>query len=386
VRAGSFSGLVRAAALPYHPPGMSPFTAPPDAPPDAMHAPPSSQRAAAPRIPGAREQVLPAAENLFKATLVIALLLGSFAAAGRIAKAADASALSYNAALAVTWGAAALLALVNGVLVTAMIALAHDAVHRVLFPSAFWNETWGGILSGLSLVPFHANRQFHLTHHGYAHQPVLDPEAAMHNHAFLYAATVGSFIGIREQYRIFFRNLAHAGDPRFTGRALRDLGFVAFAAAFYFGLPPALGIPLHLTVLPMLLVFPLVFSFRALSDHYGIPATETRAAARQDIVDAGADSWSAGSDRRQAEVSGWVVLTAPWLEWLWSHVNYHEVHHKYPYLSHRYMPEVFAATRDRHPYLVVRGYWRSVAHLCRRGYYASPDEVRRYRWQDDRTP
>src|SRR5262249_40002568 len=215
-----------------------------------------------------------------------------------------------------------------------------------------------------------------LTHHGYAHQEELDPEAVMHARPFLYAATVGSFIGIREQYRIFFRNLAHAGDPRIRGRAVRDVLFVAFAGAFYFGLVPLLGIPLRYSVLPMLLVFPLVFSFRALSDHYGIPATHKRSASRQDIVDAGADSWNAGSEKRQAEVSGWVVLTAPWLEWLWSHVNYHEVHHKYPYLSHRYMPDVFAATKGRHPYLVVRGYWRSFARLSRAGYYASPDEVR----------
>ena len=349
-------------------------------PSDAASPAPSIAARAQARIPTAREQVLPVAENLSKAILVIALLLGSFAASGWIAAAADASlSLSWEAARAVSWGAALLLAVVNGVLLTAMIALAHEAVHRVLFRSAFWNELWGGILSGLSLVPFHANRQFHLTHHGYAHQEELDPEAAMHDHPFLYAATVGSFIGIGEQYRIFFRNLAHAGDPLIRGRALRDVLFVVFAAVFYFGLVPALGIPLRYSVLPMLLVFPLVFSFRALSDHYGIPATQKRSSTRQDIVDAGADSWNAGSEKRQAEVSGWVVLTAPWLEWLWSHVNYHEVHHKYPYLSHRYMPEVFAATKGRYPYLVVRGYWRSFAHLCRRGYYGSADEVRAYR-------
>ena len=117
----------------------------------------------------------------------------------------------------------------------------------------------------------------------------------MHNHSFLYAATVGSFIGIREQYRIFFRNLRHAADPKFTGRAVRDIFFVALAAGFYFVLVPALGIPLTVSVLPMLLVFPLVFSFRALSDHYGIPSTDRRAAAREDIVDAGADTWAPGA-------------------------------------------------------------------------------------------
>jgi hypothetical protein len=45
------------------------------------------------------------------------------------------------------------------------------------------------------------------------------------------------------------------------------------------------------------------------------------------------------------------------------------VHHKYPYLSHRYLPQVFAATQARHPYFVVRGYWRSLLDLRRRRYY-----------------
>jgi hypothetical protein len=45
------------------------------------------------------------------------------------------------------------------------------------------------------------------------------------------------------------------------------------------------------------------------------------------------------------------------------------VHHRYPYLSHCYLPQVFAATRDRHPYFVVRGYWRSLLNLRKRSYY-----------------
>ena len=75
-------------------------------------------------------------------------------------------------------------------------------------------------------------------------------------------------------------------------------------------------------------------------------------------------------------MTGWVVLTAPWLEWLWSHVNYHEVHHKYPYLSHNHLPRVFEATRAHHPYLVVHGYWRSLGLLKKRRYYASAEDVR----------
>jgi fatty acid desaturase len=333
-----------------------------------------------PAIPDPKQQVLPAAENLFKALLLIALLFVLFYCADRLAAALDAvTTMPAGAAMVLKWGLIALLAVVNGVLITGMGVLAHDAVHRVLFRSRFWNEFWGGVLSALALIPFYANRQCHLTHHAYAHQPGLDPENAMHHHSFYYAATVGSVIALKEQYRLFFTNLLHVGDRRYTGRILKDSGFMGFAAAVYFGLVPALGISLVVTVVPVILLFPVVFAFRAMSDHYGIPPLVREIKKREDILDADEETWHADGERRQREVSGWVVLTAPWLEWLWSHVNYHEVHHKYPYLSHRYLPQVFAATRARYPYLVVRGYGRSLLNLRKRRYYSTPQDVRPYR-------
>jgi hypothetical protein len=39
---------------------------------------------------------------------------------------------------------------------------------------------------------------------------------------------------------------------------------------------------------------------------------------------------------------------------------------------------VFEATRDRQPYLVVRGYWRSLLSLRRLRYYESPEAMRRF--------
>ena len=59
-------------------------------------------------------------------------------------------------------------------------------------------------------------------------------------------------------------------------------------------------------------------------------------------------------------------------------MNYHEVHHKYPYLSHRYLPQVFDATRTRDSYLLVRGYWLSLANLRQREYYSSAEDVRQF--------
>jgi fatty acid desaturase len=65
------------------------------------------------------------------------------------------------------------------------------------------------------------------------------------------------------------------------------------------------------------------------------------------------------------------VLTPQRLQWLWSHVNFHEVHHKYPYLSHKYLPQAFEASRNQYPYLVVNGYWRSLLDVRKHDYSAT---------------
>jgi fatty acid desaturase len=320
-------------------------------------------------IPRPKEQRIPTGENLFKTLLLIALLMASFVAADQAAKAIDAStALPGAAATVAKWTLVALLAIVNGVLLVGLAVLAHDAVHKVLFPSAFWNELAGGVLSALVLVPFYANRQYHITHHGCAHQPGLDPEEGMHRHRFWYAATLGSLHGFDAHFRIVVTNLRRMAEPRCAGRGLADIAFMASAGAIYFWLVPALGVSISVSVLPAIPGFLAAFAFRGLSDHYGVPPVRR----------AGDAAWEADRSQRRRDVSGWVVRTTPWLEWLWSHVNYHEVHHKFPYLSHRYLPQAFAATHDTHSYLVVRGYWRSLLNQRKRAYYASPEDVRAF--------
>lgn len=309
-----------------------------------------------PVIPSPREQVIPSGENLFKALLLIALVAASFWAADGL----------FGLSTPAKWLGIAALGLVNVVLLTGMGVLAHDAVHRVLFRSAFWNELWGGLLSALTLIPFQANRQFHLTHHAYAHQPGLDPEEVMHGRSFVFALAQGANIGLKEQYRLLAANLVR-GDRKSARRAALDLLFIGLAAAIYFVVVPALGLSVWATIVPTILAFPPVFAFRALSDHYGLPAAQPRSRVRVEVFDAD----PATARGRVEEVTGWVVHTSPWLEWLWSHVNYHEVHHKYPYLSHRYLPQVYAATRERYPYRVVNGYWRSLFALRKRAYYGA---------------
>ncbi len=317
--------------------------------------------------------MIPSAENLFKAALLPAAILASFFTVQTGAVAIEASLLGWTGATG-KWMFVALLGVWNCVLLTGMGVLAHDAVHRVLFRNPFCNELAGGLLSALALLPFCANRQFHLTHHSYAHQPGLDPEDEMHDHPFWYALSVGSAIALGVQYRNLLRGVLRFRESGHAARAAKDLLSLAVAASFYFVCVPALGLSLAYTVVPMLLALLPVFAWRALSDHYGVPAA-TSAAARREVYDTEPERWEEDVARRRREVSGWVVLTSPWLEWLWSHVNYHEVHHKYPWLSHAHLKAAFEATRDSQPYVVVKGYWRSLANLSRSKYYGTRERA-----------
>lgn len=329
-----------------------------------------------PHIPAPGEQVIRSAANLFKIVLLVTLLLASYYVTHWAVHTPTVGTLSGWPDLVLKSAVVLAMAVWSGILILGMGVLAHDAVHKVLFRSLYWNELWGGLLSAFTLIPFYANRQFHLTHHGYAHQPGLDPENGMHHRSFWSAMTVGSLVGLYLQYRILFTNMSRLADRRHTGRAVKDLLFLASVGMVYFGLVPALGVSPWFTVVPMILVFPLVFGWRALSDHYAVPAIVRAVKRREDILEADEDTWHRDRSRRQREISGWVVLTHPWLEWLWSHVNYHEVHHKYPWLTHHDLKPVFEATRRTQPYLVVRGYWRSLFNLRRRPYYATRADLR----------
>jgi fatty acid desaturase len=208
-----------------------------------------------------------------------------------------------------------------------------------------------------------------MEHHRYSHQPGLDPENPMHQTSFLSAVVLGPFIALYAQYLVLV-DIALSGD---LVRMLKDVFFVGIALTIYFVLLPALGVSLFYTWIPTLLALPLVFSVRALADHYGIPpvvAADSNNNESEEELESGI--------KARPQVSGWVVLTPQWLQWLWSHVNYHEVHHKYPYLSHQYLPQAFEASRHQYPYLVVDGYWKSLLNVRKLNYYATPEDVQRY--------
>lgn len=320
-------------------------------------------------IPDPRTQVIPSGANLFKALFLVTALLVSFYATQRGVAMLD----SMAAGGLIKWMFIIAIALWDSLLVIGMGVMAHDAIHKVLFRSLFWNEFTGSLLSSMALLPFRSNRQFHLNHHSYSHQPGLDPENEMHNYPFPVAAVVGPIVGMYAQYRIMVKNLFRFDDRRLMLRAAKDALYLLAAGAVYFILVPALGISLWYTVVPMLLILPAPLNWRALSDHYGIPPVLREK--KHALSEADEEARHQENLRLRQEVSGWVILTSPWLEWLWSHVNYHEVHHKFPYLSHQYLPQVFEATRDQYPYLVVNGYWKSLRNISQQKYYAVAADV-----------
>jgi fatty acid desaturase len=310
-------------------------------------------------IPRPGDHVIPQATNAVKILLLVAALLAVFVAmnilTGLALRDEFATAMRGLALLGLL-----LLAIFASMLMLAMGILAHDGVHRVLFRSAFVNDLASGLLSAFGGgLPFYANRQFHLKHHAHAHQGEEDSEHNLHHPSFFYAFFIGPLAGFVLQYKLMFSNLWKGlREPKFLARAAKDFGCIAAAVMFYTVGFSALGISPLKTILPAMLVLPFTFSFRALSDHFGLPRVKTKSERYRETPE------------NNQQVTGWVIITTPWLEWLWSSVNYHEVHHKFPYLSHLYLKQAYAATRDTYPYREARGYIRSLISLRNKDYYS----------------
>jgi len=331
-------------------------------------------------IPTPREQVIPNIDNLFKSIVLISLLISFFYVAQLGADTVD----SYFAVhpypesvhLLVKWTFLLVLGVLNHFLLVGLAMQAHEAIHKVLFKSLFWNDLWGGILSALSLLPFYANREFHLTHHRYTHQPGLDPECAVHDHPFWFAFTMGGTIALYQEYKILVTNLlTRFGDKRYTGRVIKDVLFLLIAAGFYFYLIPLLGMSILYTFVPAMLATPFVFSFRTMPDHYGIPAI-VKEKVNERVLEEDLEDLHRKYNNKPPVLDSWVVLSNPLMDWLWSHVHYQQVHHRYPYLSHCYLRSVFEATKHEQPYAVVHGYCRSLINLMNRPYYSQPEDIK----------
>ena len=311
-------------------------------------------------VPTPGEQIIPNARNLIKITILFTLLFIAFVGGhyGAISI-EDAMGKTELLTQVIKWSWLLLCGTLASSAAQGLGILAHDAVHKVLFSKLWLNDLVAGLISAFAMLPFNANRQFHLAHHRFSHQKNRDPEEPMHNHSLLFSITVGSVIGLLLQYKIFIVNFfSRLFTKRYFLPAIMDLFFIGLAMSCYFIFLPLNGIPIEHSILPMLLALPLIFGVRAISDHYGLPAAATK-------------EERAAKGKNDEDVSGWVIITSPILEWMWSAVNFHEVHHKFPYLSHVYLRSTFIATRDQLPYVVANGYLRNFLRHFKRDYYNS---------------
>lgn len=309
-------------------------------------------------VPTPGEQVIPNARNMTKILILFTLILFAFVA-GHFGAIAIEDYMGHTelSTQILKWSWLLLCGTLSSSAAQGLGILAHDAVHKVLFSKLWINDLIAGLISAFAMLPFNANRQFHLAHHRFSHQKKHDPEEPMHKHSLWYAISVGSIIGLLLQYRILFVNLfTRLFTKRYFIPVLSDIFFVSLAMSCYFILLPLNGIPLTHSILPMLLTLPLIFGLRAISDHYGLPAAATK-------------EERATKGKQDEDVSGWVIMTSPFLEWMWSAVNFHEVHHKFPYLSHSYLRSTFIATQDKLPYVVANGYLKNLWRHLHREYY-----------------
>ena len=311
-------------------------------------------------VPTPGEQIIPNAGNLIKIFILFILLFIAFIGGhyGAISI-EEAMGKTEPLTLVIKWSWLLLCGTLASSAAQGLGILAHDAVHKVLFSRLWVNDLLAGLISAFAMLPFNANRQFHLAHHRFSHQKKLDPEEPMHNHRLWFAISIGSVIGLLLQYQIFIVNFfTRIFSRRYFLPAIMDLFFISLAMSCYFIFLPLNGIPIEHSIVPMLLTLPLIFGVRAISDHYGLPAAATK-------------EERAAKGKDNEDVSGWIIITSPILEWMWSAVNFHEVHHKFPYLSHAYLRSTFIATRDQLPYVVANGYLRNFIRHIKRDYYNS---------------
>lgn len=315
------------------------------------------------KIPTHTEQVIPQVQNLFKSIVLLGLLVGSFFVTQIGITAIDT--YSFNGftlfQFVFKWIFVLVLAVVNAVVIVGISMQGHEATHRLLFNSQFWNDWWGGILTAFTLVPFYAFREFHLTHHSHTHQPGVDPEEPVnHNLPFFSIFTVGSMIGLLTHYKTLATHLSSQSTKRYGG--LKDVFFLSVALAFYFLIVPIAGISIWYTVVPTLLLVPIAFTIRSVPEHHAIPPLLKKSTKQAESIN----------------IDSWIILTNPIMTWLWSNVNYHQVHHRYPHLSHRYFPAIFKATQGDQSYLVFNGYFQALMSLKDRPYYGSYEDLRSF--------
>ncbi|MCB0342381.1 MAG: fatty acid desaturase [Pseudobdellovibrionaceae bacterium] len=238
------------------------------------------------------------------------------------------------------------------ILLVGLGVLGHEAMHRNLHPNKKINDFFGVAFSTASLLPFYAGKKIHLSHHQLAHTGENDPEYFFHRGSPILFVLFGAIRYSQLHFNELFSQIMHWQNlnRRVKREVFYDLFSMIVAFLFVAIFVHSLNISALLALLGFHLTLPLVFSARYAADHRGLPSH---------------------TQHQKNQAHAWVVKTHPILEWIWSHINYHGVHHMYPAIPHGKLKTKFELTQHNITYPTLdRGYVRSMPYLLKKPYFA----------------
>lgn len=244
------------------------------------------------------------------------------------------------------------LSIVLGQVITSIGLIGHEALHRAVFKSRFWEDVVGWISFcwyGLSPEGW---RGWHVqAHHGHTNAPARDPDCQPTVEAFergrlerfVHAVTPGSrhwlsYISLSFVFTLqgqifiwYYSSLPEYKAVRMNRIRERALAVLLFAGWAALGYVIGLEASLYVIVLPMVVANITLMSYIA-TQHWMCDATPS---ANDPFVNT-------------------VSVRTNWLFDL-LHVNfsYHQEHHLFPSMNGRYFPEVRAAMRSVRPSLAT---------------------------------
>jgi len=208
-------------------------------------------------------------------------------------------------------------------------------VHRTVFAArrSRWNRVLGLVYGGLGGLSHSQFERWHLDHHENLGTEEADPKRR-HLTPKIVRRWYKALYVTPALFPIYFRAAARAAAdyPAELKKRIRiertvTIGFhVALATTLWVGLGPAAALKLHL--LPVFVVFPVLFTINRLGQHY---------------------------DVKPEDPAAWATLLeqSPWFwdrAFLWT--NYHLEHHYFPRVPMYRLP---ALRRELDPFFVARG-------------------------------
>ena len=174
----------------------------------------------------------------------------------------------------------------HGVVLVALFAPLHEAVHRTAFRSRRLNDAVAALLGFATVLPARHYRHFHMAHHRYTQQPGLDPELPE-----VKPLTLGAYLLAASGFNYWRRNLRQmarlaVGRPAAGFVPERERAAVAAEARWYFAGYAALAMLLAagvdailwLWLLPLLLGQPWLRLY-LMAEHVGCPPDADQLAA-----------------------------------------------------------------------------------------------------------